>query len=105
MVGILKKPVTVAVKEAFAVRIGPEATRFDGLLSAVNKREAYNIAEFGVGCSPNSRLIGIILEDEKVYGTVHVALGDNIGSEATSRRESTWTGSCSNLLCSLTTKP
>ncbi|WP_455363402.1 aminopeptidase [[Eubacterium] cellulosolvens] len=78
-VGILKKPVMVTVGEGFATQItgGPEATKFDGLLSAVKKREAYNIAELGIGCNPNARLIGIILEDEKVYGTVHVALGDN----------------------------
>lgn len=78
-VGILKKPVTVTVKEGYATQIagGPEATKFNGLLSAVSKKEAYNIAELGIGCNPNGRLIGIILEDEKVYGTVHVALGDN----------------------------
>jgi leucyl aminopeptidase (aminopeptidase T) len=76
---VLKKPVTVTVKEGFATSItgGREASIFDSLLSAVKKREAYNIAELGVGCNPKGRLIGIILEDEKVYGTVHVALGDN----------------------------
>jgi len=78
-VGLLKKPVTVTVKNGYATQItdGPEATKFDGLLNAVQKREAYNIAELGVGCNPKGRLIGIILEDEKIYGTVHVALGDN----------------------------
>jgi leucyl aminopeptidase (aminopeptidase T) len=78
-IGVLKKPVTVDVKEGFATSIlgGPEASKFDSLLKAVNKKEAYNIAEFGVGCNPKGRLIGIALEDEKVYGTVHVALGDN----------------------------
>jgi leucyl aminopeptidase (aminopeptidase T) len=78
-VGILKKPVTVAVKEGFATSItgGPQASKFDALLAEVKKKEAYNVAELGVGCNPKGRLIGIILEDEKVYGTVHVALGDN----------------------------
>ena len=78
-VGMLKKPVTVIVKEGFATSItsGPEAEKFDRLLSAVQKKEAYNIAELGVGCNPKARLIGNLLEDEKVYGTVHVALGDN----------------------------
>lgn len=78
-VGVLKKPVHVTVEQGFATKItgGAEATKFNSLLAAVNKKEAYNIAELGVGCNPNARLIGIILEDEKVYGTVHVALGDN----------------------------
>ena len=78
-VGMLKKPVTVTVEQGFATKMtgGPEATKFDTLLAGVKKKEAYNVAELGVGCNPNARLIGIILEDEKVYGTVHVAFGDN----------------------------
>ena len=78
-VGVLKNKVTVTVQDGFATKItgGREATKFDALLSAVKKREAYSIAELGMGCNPNARLIGIVLEDEKVYGTVHVALGDN----------------------------
>jgi leucyl aminopeptidase (aminopeptidase T) len=78
-VGVLKNKVTMTVQDGFATKItgGPEAAKFDALLAAVKKRDAYNIAELGVGCNPNARLVGIVLEDEKVYGTVHVALGDN----------------------------
>ncbi|MEM2874757.1 MAG: aminopeptidase [Candidatus Hadarchaeales archaeon] len=36
-----------------------------------------NLAEFGMGTNPKARLIGNVLEDEKVLGTCHVALGDN----------------------------
>jgi leucyl aminopeptidase (aminopeptidase T) len=78
-VGLVSQPVTVTVASGFATKItgGPEATRFDALLGALNRKEAYNIAELGVGCNPSARLLGVILEDEKIYGTVHVALGDN----------------------------
>ena len=36
-----------------------------------------NLAEFGIGTNPKARLIGNVLEDEKVLGTCHIALGDH----------------------------
>lgn len=39
--------------------------------------DARNVAEFGVGTNPEASLIGNVLQDEKVLGTVHVAFGDN----------------------------
>jgi leucyl aminopeptidase (aminopeptidase T) len=38
-----------------------------------------NLAELGVGVNPAATLIGDILQDEKVRGTVHVAVGDSSG--------------------------
>lgn len=38
---------------------------------------AKNIAEFGFGTNPEAEIIGNVLQDEKVLGTVHIALGDN----------------------------
>lgn len=79
-VGMIRtEPARVTVKEGFATKIegGREAKKWDRMLGSVKKKEAYNVAEFGVGCNPNARLIGIILEDEKVQGTIHIALGDN----------------------------
>lgn len=35
------------------------------------------IAEFGFGTNPEATLIGKVLQDEKVLGTVHIAFGDN----------------------------
>jgi len=39
---------------------------------------ARNVAELGVGTNDRARLIGHILEDEKVMGTVHIAFGNNM---------------------------
>jgi len=38
---------------------------------------ARNIAEFGVGTLDCARISGNTLEDEKVRGTIHFAIGDN----------------------------
>ena len=46
----------------------------------VNKvgKLARNIAEIGIGTNPKARIIGNILEDEKVFGTVHIAIGNSL---------------------------
>jgi leucyl aminopeptidase (aminopeptidase T) len=41
-------------------------------------RNSRNIAEIGIGTNYKARIIGNILEDEKVFGTVHIALGNNL---------------------------
>jgi len=64
------------VKNGFAEKIeGSER-----LKKEVNKigKMARNIAEIGIGTNPKARVIGNILEDEKVFGTVHIALGNNL---------------------------
>ncbi len=40
-------------------------------------KEAFNVAEFGIGTYPGARIVGNILMDEKMYGTVHTAFGNN----------------------------
>ena len=42
-----------------------------------------NLAELGVGTNHAAKVCGSILEDEKVMGTVHVALGNNISMGGT----------------------
>ena len=40
--------------------------------------KARQVAEFGIGTNPKAKIIGNPLEDEKVFGTCHFALGNNI---------------------------
>ncbi len=40
-------------------------------------RDGRNVAEFGIGTNDRAPLSGVILEDEKVMGTIHIAFGDN----------------------------
>lgn len=57
---------------------GDNAKQLAEILAKVGG-DAYNIAEFGVGTNESAQLSGLILEDEKVMGTIHIAVGDNMG--------------------------
>ncbi len=78
-VGRLVEPIRVVVEDGRAVRIegGGEAARLRSLLESVGEPEAFNLAELGIGCNHAARVCGITLEDEKVLGTCHLALGRN----------------------------
>lgn len=76
--GRLNSPIVMEVKEGFvtAVTGGQEAEQLETIISRYG-REGRNIAELGIGLNDQARITGHPLEDEKVLGTVHVALGDN----------------------------
>jgi aminopeptidase len=77
-VGIVRDPIRISVKDGYATEItgGAEAQKFIELLEPHGK-DARNVAEFGVGTNDKAILTGLILEDEKVMGTIHIAFGDN----------------------------
>jgi leucyl aminopeptidase (aminopeptidase T) len=78
-VGILKNPIKIVFERGYAVRIsgGDEARKLRALLRSVGYENAYNFGELGIGTNDKAKLCGSVLEDEKVMGTIHVALGDN----------------------------
>lgn len=77
-VGLLREPIRVTVKNGEAVEItgGIEAKQLLALVDEAG-RPGRNIAELGIGTNKGASLNGSVLEDEKVFGTVHIALGDN----------------------------
>jgi leucyl aminopeptidase (aminopeptidase T) len=78
VVGMVKTPIRIQVKKGYAEDIsgGVEAQRLIALLEPHGK-DARTVAEFGIGTNDKAILTGIILEDEKVMGTIHIAFGDN----------------------------
>ncbi len=77
-VGVVRQPIHIAVEDGYATTVtgGPEAERLVALLEP-HGQDARTVAEFGIGTNDKAILTGIILEDEKVMGTIHIAFGDN----------------------------
>ncbi len=79
-IGIIgKQPIKIEVEKGYATKIsgGPKAKKLIKMLDEHGKN-ARNIAELGIGANDKAKLHGNLLEDEKVLGTVHLALGNNI---------------------------
>ncbi len=76
-VGLLEEPLVIEVASGRVVDIaGRSAGALLELLNSAGE-DARNVAELGIGTNPAAKLVGNVLEDEKVLGTVHVALGAN----------------------------
>jgi leucyl aminopeptidase (aminopeptidase T) len=77
-VGVIKEPISIDVSGGLATDIsgGKEADTLKKIIAPFGE-EGRNIAELGIGTNDKAQLVGSTLEDEKVLGTVHIALGDN----------------------------
>ena len=77
-IGKLDEPIKITVKDNYAVKIeGKDAEKLLEILNRFGKK-ARNIAEFAIGTNEKAEITGATLEDEKVLGTAHIALGNNL---------------------------
>ena len=75
-IGKVDENIRIDVKDGFINNIscGKVAQSFKKLL----KTKPYkNIAELGIGTNYKAEITGNVLEDEKVFGTCHIAFGNN----------------------------
>jgi len=101
---IIKKPIVCNVKNGFVKSItgGTEAKKFkeavkmgESMAKDMSKkgsldktaakeyaRNAYNLGELGIGLNEKARIVGNMLEDEKVLKTCHIAIGANYDDDA-----------------------
>jgi leucyl aminopeptidase (aminopeptidase T) len=74
----LKKPVTLHIEKG-EVRVVEGNEKYVKFLKEIlsEKKENRNIAELGIGTNDKASRPDNILESEKIFGTIHIALGDN----------------------------
>jgi leucyl aminopeptidase (aminopeptidase T) len=78
-IGKIKTPIRMTVKNGQVVRItGDKEAEIARKLLQPFGHLGRNIAEVGIGTNNRAKVTGCTLEDEKVLGTVHVALGNNV---------------------------
>jgi len=73
------KPIKIIFKDGYAVKIsgGKVANKLKRMLKSIKNKNAYAVGEFAIGLNKEAKITGKILEDEKVLGTAHIALGNN----------------------------
>lgn len=84
-IGLIEdQPIRIVVEKGVAVQIegGAQAQKFAETVHSLGPK-ARNLAELGVGTNDCAEIRGTVLEDEKVLGTVHLALGNNISMGGT----------------------
>lgn len=103
---VIRKPIMAEVKDGFIDEIhgGPQADKLresvkegeskarkmgrsgqlKASLAAEYARNAWAIGELGIGLNRKAKIVANMLEDEKVYGTCHFAVGSNYDRDAES---------------------
>ncbi|WP_310829416.1 aminopeptidase [Paenibacillus pedocola] len=74
-IGALKSPLVLTVEQGRLT--AAEGEGGDKLLQMLGAGDGRFLGEFGIGTNNKARITGVVLEDEKVYGTIHVAFGSN----------------------------
>jgi leucyl aminopeptidase (aminopeptidase T) len=82
-IGLLKSPLIAKIKDGKLVGLeGEDAEKLGVLFESENNS---TVGELGIGTNHAARLTGVILEDEKIYGTIHIAFGTNISFGGTNK--------------------
>lgn len=78
--GMIREPITLQVEKGFITKIsgGKEAKLLEEALRAVNDQRVYLVAEIGFGMNTGASISGRMLEDEGVFGTMHIGIGNNL---------------------------
>ena len=75
---VMDEPLKIVFKDGrITETAGPDAAQFDAFVAQFDDT-AKNVCEFGIGTNPACEIMGNGLVDEKVFGTIHIACGNNL---------------------------
>ena len=77
--GLLTEPVEVVVSGGRLMSASGEAGAWLERTLDAGGQGGRSVAEIGIGTNPAATLTGVVLEDEKLIGTAHVAFGSSAG--------------------------
>ncbi len=78
-IGLVREPITLVVEDGriVDVRGGSDAGRLIHRIEAVGDDRIRLVCELGIGLNPKAQMRGRFIEDECVYGTAHIGMGNN----------------------------
>ena len=75
---VMEEPLTLTFADGRIVKTeGADAEMFEEFVGQF-EATAKNVCEFGIGTNPTCEIMGNGLVDEKVFGTIHIACGNNL---------------------------
>lgn len=74
-IGLLKTPILLTISNGKLIDVAGEDSEI--LLNMLGEGNGRQLGELGIGLNDHSIFTGKILEDEKKYGTCHIAFGTN----------------------------
>lgn len=78
--GQVREPLVICVEDGRVTGLkSTDTTLVDCVWRLLGVDDEASLAgEFGIGLNPKARITGLLLEDEKAYGTAHIAFGGNL---------------------------
>ncbi len=75
---VMDEPLALTFENGRIVKTeGPDAADFNAFIAQFEET-AKNVCEFGIDTNPECAIMGNGLVDEKVFGTIHIACGNNL---------------------------
>lgn len=84
-IGLFDEPIEADVEDGYVTEIrgGREADQLRSILENADDPEVYNLAEIAIGINPEATITGLMRQDKKAWGFLHLAVGANIDTGGT----------------------